>query len=326
LLLVGLHHHHHHPQAIGNIELEHGCLSLYRKSPPDFRMKIRYMVSKYLAYPIICKLDLHWLMKSIPTTQHIFTKGLLLTAAVFSIAATGVFASSAILGQQYPSLAFAQEELGITDTTTATTDNATGGTTAAAPDTTTTAGIIASLQLAPDRLVPEWVTAGYWELESDMPLFGAGTEGTQPTVTNFNAIVEMTHLADGTALHSHTFSDFTQSDIVSAGENTTTITGTMTVTLEQGPVENVPVLITLQNNLISIVPDSAATENHFGPTPINGIILAPEHLQQISDLLTRTLQGGGGTEAGAGGTETTGGQQQEDSASAVTGPTGSPTG
>ena len=279
-------------------------------------------------------------MKSQPTTQHIFTKGLLLTAAVFSIAATGVFASSAIPGQQYPSLAFAQEELGITDTTTdtdttttttpTTTDNATGGTTAAAPDTTTTAGIIASLQLAPDRLVPEWVTAGYWELESDMPLFGAGTtEGTQPTVTNFDAIVEMVHLADGTALHSHTFSDFRQSDIVSTGENTTTISGTMTVTLQEGPVENVPVFITLQNNLMSIATDPAATENHFGPTPINGIVLAPEHLQQISDTLTSTLQEGGGIEAGAGaGTETTaGGQQQaEDNDSGVIGPTGGTTG
>ena len=278
-------------------------------------------------------------MKSPPTTQHIFTKGLLLTAAaVFSIAATGVFASSAILGQQYPSLAFAQEELGITDTTTdtdttttTTTDNATEGTTTATPDTTTTAGIIASLQLAPDRLVPEWVTAGYWELESDMPLFGAGTtEGTQPTVTNFDAIVEMVHLADGTALHSHTFSDFRQSDIVSTGENTTTISGTMTVTLQEGPVENVPVFITLQNNLMSIATDPAATENHFGPTPINGIVLAPQHLQQISDTLTSTLQEGGGTEAGAGaGTETAGaeGQQQaEDNASGVTGPTGGTTG
>ena len=276
-------------------------------------------------------------MKSQPTTQHIFTKGLLLTAAVFSIAATGVFASSAILGQQYPSLAFAQEELGITDTTTdtditttpTTTDNATGGTTAAAPDTTTTAGIIASLQLAPDRLVPEWVTAGYWELESDMPLFGAGTtEGTtQPTVTNIDAIVEMVHLADGTALHSHTFSDFRQSDIVSTGENTTTISGTMTVTLQEGPVENVPVFITLQNNLMSIATDPAATENHFGPTPINGIVLAPEHLQQISDTLTSTLQEGGGTEAGAGTETAAGGQQQaEDNASGVIGPTGGTTG
>ena len=106
-------------------------------------------------------------MKSLPT-QHIFTKGLLL-AVVFSVAATGVIASSAILGQQYPSLAFAQEELGITDTTTAT-DNATGTTAGDTTNATTTgggnklAGIIASLALAPDRLAPEWVTAGYWDV------------------------------------------------------------------------------------------------------------------------------------------------------------------
>jgi hypothetical protein len=301
-------------------------------------MKIRYMISNYLVYLIISKLDFHWLMKSRPT-QHNFIKGLLLAAAiVFSIAATGVIASSAILGQQYPSLAFAQQELGIpdtttdTDTTTTTTttaDNATEGTTTTATDTATTAGankvagIIASLQLAPDRLAPEWVTAGYWELESDMPLFGAGTTETRPTVTNFDAIVEMVHLADGTALHSHTFSDFRQTDIVSAAENTTSISGTMTVTLQEGPVENVPVLITLQNNLLSIVPDSAATENHFGPTPINGMILAPEHLQEISSRLAPTAAEAGG--GGEGGTETAG-QLEEDSASVVTGPTGSLTG
>jgi hypothetical protein len=279
-------------------------------------------------------------MKSQPT-QHIFTKGLLLAAAiVFSIAATGVIASSAILGQQYPSLAFAQQELGVpdtttdTDTTTTTTttaDNATEGTTTTATDTATTAGgnkvagIIASLQLAPDRLAPEWVTAGYWELESDMPLFGGTTE-TRPTVTNFDAIVEMVHLADGTALHSHTFSDFRQTDIVSGAENTTTISGTMTVSLQEGPVQNVPVFITLQNNLLSIAMDPAATENHFGPTPVNGMILAPEHLQEISSRLAPTAAEGGGG-GGEGVTDTTtAGQQEEDSTSVVTGPTGSLTG
>jgi hypothetical protein len=301
-------------------------------------MKIRYMISNYLVYLIISKLDFHWLMKSQPT-QHNFTKGLLLAAAVFSLAATGVFASTAIPGQQYPFLAFAQQELGIpdtttdTDTTTSTTttaDNATEGTTTTATDTAATttggnkvAGIIASLQLAPDRLAPEWVTAGYWELESDMPLFGGTTE-TRPTVTNFDAIVEMVHLADGTALHSHTFSDFRQTDIVSGAENTTTISGTMTVSLQEGPVQNVPVFITLQNNLLSIAMDPAATENHFGPTPVNGMILAPEHLQEISSRLAPTAAEGGG--GGGEGVTETGGQQEEDSASVVTGPTGSLTG
>jgi hypothetical protein len=272
-------------------------------------------------------------MESKPT-QHTFTKGLLIAAAVFSIAGTGVFASSALLGQQYPSLAFGQAELGITDTptdtptATTTTDNATEGTAATAGDTTTDAttttggganqlaGIIASLQLAPDRLAPEWVTAGYWELESDTPLIGAGTEGTEPTVTRFDGIVEMTRIDDGTALHTHTLSDFQQSGIQFAAENTTSINGTMTVSLEEGPVENVPVFITLQNNLITIAVDPVTTESHFGPTPISGIILAPEHLQQISNQLAPTAaEEGGGTGAG---TETTTGQQQEDTATLTT--------
>jgi hypothetical protein len=272
-------------------------------------------------------------MESKPT-QHTFTKGLLIAAAVFSIAGTGLFASSALLGQQYPSLAFGQAELGITDTptdtptATTTTDNATEGTAATAGDTTTDAttttggganqlaGIIASLQLAPDRLAPEWVTAGYWELESDMPLIGAGTEGTEPTVTRFDGIVEMTRIDDGTALHTHTLSDFQQSGIQFAAENTTSINGTMTVSLEEGPVENVPVFITLQNNLITIAVDPVTTESHFGPTPISGIILAPEHLQQISNQLAPTAaEEGGGTGAG---TETTTGQQQEDTATITT--------
>jgi hypothetical protein len=237
-------------------------------------------------------------MKSL-SIQHIFTKGLLL-AAVFSIAAIGVSASSAILGQHYPSLAFAQEESGlpVTDTdatnttATTTTNNFTEG---------TTAGIFASLQLAPDRPAPEWVTAGYWELELDMPLFG-GTNGTEPTVTNFYAIVEMTRLADGTFRHDHRFSDFRQSDILFTAENTTAINGTMTVVTEESLTENVPTYITLHNSLISIFVDPEATDNHFGPTPITGIILASEHLPEISDVLAPTAaeREGAGTETTAG--------------------------
>ena len=175
-----------------------------------------------------------------------------------------------------------------TDTNTATTSGERGA--------NKLAGIISSLQLAPDRLAPEWVTAGYWEMESDVPLIGAGSEGTQPTETSFNGIVEMTRIDDGTALHTHTFSDFRQLEVAHRAENTTAINGTMTVTLEEGPVQNVPVFITLQNNLITIAVDPVTTESHFGPTPISGIILAPEHLQDISNRLvpTATAEGTGG--------------------------------
>jgi hypothetical protein len=77
------------------------------------------------------------------------------------------------------------------------------------------------------------------------------------------------------------------------------------VSLEEGPVENVPVFITLQNNLITIAVDPVTTESHFGPTPISGIILAPEHLQEISNRLAPTAAEAGG---GGGGTEMTTGQ------------------
>jgi hypothetical protein len=236
-------------------------------------------------------------MKSL-SSQHIFTKGLLLAVAFLSIASTGVFASIALLGQHYPSLAFAQEELRIPDTDTDNT-NTTATTTANNFTEGTTAGIIASWQLASDRLAPEWVTAGYWELESDMSLFG-DTNGTEPTVTDFYAIVEMTRLTDGTFRHDHRFSDFRQSDILFTAENITRINGTMTVVTEESLTENVPTYITLQNNLISIAVDPVTTESHFGPMPITGIILASEHLPEISDVLAPTAAERRGTGGGIG--------------------------
>ena len=207
-------------------------------------------------------------MKSLPT--NIFRKAMLFAVA-FTIVG-GLAAGSAIVGGS--SIAFAQE---MDSTETSTSSNK-------------VAGIIASLQIQ-DVVAPEWVTAGYWELESDAPLFGGGN-GSEPTVTNFSGIVEMVRLSNGTFLHEHTLSDFVQSDILYAAENTTTINGTMTVTTEDGPTEDVPVYITFENNLISIYIDAEATDNHFGPTPILGMILSPEKLQQIASLLSDS---GGGT-------------------------------
>ncbi len=231
------------------------------------------------------------------TFQNILATSIIAAALLLAIAS-----SVSLIGT-----AFAQEELGVTDTQTDTGTTATTTTTGGG-GANQLAGIIASLQLAPDRLAPEWVTAGYWEMESDAPLIGAGSEGTQPTVSRFDAVVEMARIDDGSALHTHTLSDFQQSEVLHTAENTTTINGTMTVSLQEGPVENVPVFITLQNNLISIAVDPVTTESHFGPTPISGLILAPEHLQQISTLLAPTAaEGTGGGEGGAG-TETTAGE------------------
>jgi hypothetical protein len=257
------------------------------------------------------------MMKSL-SIQDILTKGFLFAAAFFSLAATGVLSPSAMLGQHYLPLAFAQEELSIPDTDT---DNTTINTNAITTTNNftvgTTAGMIGSLQLASNRPAPEWVTIGYWEIESDTSLFG-GTNEAEPTVTDFYAIVEMTRLDDGTFRHDHRFSDFRQSDILFTAQNTTTINGTMTVITEDAHIENVPTYITLQNNLISIFVDPEVTHNHFGPTPITGVIMASEHLQEISNVLAPLAAaegtgGAGDSGGGAGGAGETGTAAGQDS-------------
>ena len=74
----------------------------------------------------------------------------------------------------------------------------------------------------------------------------------------------------------------------------------MTVVTEESLTENVPTYITLRNSLISIFVDPEATDNHFGPTPMTGIILASEHLLEISDVLAPTAAEGRGTGSGVG--------------------------
>jgi hypothetical protein len=74
--------------------------------------------------------------------------------------------------------------------------------------------------------------------------------------------------------------------------NATTFNGTMTVTTERGTTENVPGFLQFQNNQMSIWVNPGDIENHFGPTPIHGIILNPELLQEISSLVSPSLQQG----------------------------------
>jgi hypothetical protein len=84
----------------------------------------------------------------------------------------------------------------------------------------------------------------------------------------------------------------------------------MTVVTEERLTENVPTYITLQNNLISIFVDPEATDNHFGPTAITGVIMASEHLQEISNVLAPTAAAEGTGGGGGGETETAAGQDR----------------
>jgi hypothetical protein len=80
-------------------------------------------------------------------------------------------------------------------------------------------------------------------------------------------------MLNGTALHKHQISNFTLTSISMPNEKTVVSNGTATITMKEGPVNAVPVSVrTMDNNVISIMPDRSKTKDHFGNTPIYGTI------------------------------------------------------
>ena len=154
---------------------------------------------------------------------------------------------------------------------------------------TTLSGIITSTQLN-DAGVPQWLAAGSWKLVTDRPIF-EGNNQTKPMVKSFDAVIDMVMISNGSKFHTHHISDFKQSDILFKGNNVTAFNGTMTVTTENGPTQNVPGFLQFQNNVMSVWVNPGHVGNHFGPTPINGIILTPEKLQDIRSLISEELMG-----------------------------------
>lgn len=111
---------------------------------------------------------------------------------------------------------------------------------------------------------------GKWNLDGTWNLKGANS--ATPT---FDANFSMAKL-DGSAKHKHTISDFKiagkpATDVSGA----TTYSGTATVSLKDGPANNVPVTIIIsKNGDFSLNVDPKATGNHFGNTPIMGKVSA----------------------------------------------------
>jgi hypothetical protein len=163
------------------------------------------------------------------------------------------------------------------------TDNATmtGTTTTALSNPSNMMGVVASMQLDQNGN-PAWITAGHWNLESDAPLVGASSNNqTEPHISNFSATLYMVKNADGRDFHQHQVSNFRQESVTHEGGNSTTVNGTFTITLQQGPVDNVRGYIHIVNDKIEFWVDPVATENHFGPTTITGIVLNPERFSEM---------------------------------------------
>jgi hypothetical protein len=145
-------------------------------------------------------------------------------------------------------------------------------------------GMISSIQNN-EQGQPAWIVAGHWmmELASQNDTASSVTTGGISNIAGFNAMLHMVML-NGSAMHSHEISNFTQvGDATFNGDtNSTTITGTATITMREGPVQDVQTTIEIaQDKVIAISPDPAALENHFGDTPIYGIVVSPEMIEQM---------------------------------------------
>jgi hypothetical protein len=142
-------------------------------------------------------------------------------------------------------------------------------------------GTIATVQNDKDGK-PAWIVSGLWRgsltnLTSGAAMMSSSGANSTTSKTNlptatFNSVFNMVML-NGSALHQHQISNFTLTGISMPNEKINVSNGTATITMKEGPVNDVPISIrTFDDNVISIWVDPAKTMNHFGNTPIYGTI------------------------------------------------------
>jgi hypothetical protein len=146
-------------------------------------------------------------------------------------------------------------------------------------------GTIASLQ-NDENGNPTWIVSGVWKGSLSMGNKTQGGEANQTTSTTtttanataalpnatFNSKFNMV-MTNGSAKHDHEIYNFKLTSMFNPNNTTSVFNGTATITMKQGPVENVPVSIKrIDNDVISIWVDPTKVNNHFGNTPIFGTI------------------------------------------------------
>ncbi|HXV45412.1 MAG TPA: hypothetical protein VD736_01950 [Nitrososphaera sp.] len=146
-------------------------------------------------------------------------------------------------------------------------------------------GLISSLQ-NDENGEPAWMTTGHWMMTNGTE--ANATKTARTNITDFYAGFQMIML-DGTAAHTHEIYNFTQDGESTTVGNATTVTGTSTVTMREGPVEDLGTEITIsEGKVIAISLEPEALENHFGDTLIYGMVITPEIMQHIMNQTTMT--------------------------------------
>ena len=152
-------------------------------------------------------------------------------------------------------------------------------------------GTIASIQ-NDEGGNPAWILSGYWKASLTE---GSGEYGNQMSppsnstsameqdmsnkVAEFGASIDMVR-TNGSALHQHKIDNFTLTGISMPNNTTMIYNGTVTITMREGPVQDVPISATVMDgNVISLWLDPSMID-HFGDTPIYRIVTKAVHIMK----------------------------------------------
>jgi len=121
----------------------------------------------------------------------------------------------------------------------------------------------------------DWILAGHW-MGYHNP--------SNLTDSGFHSTFDMV-MKNGSAPHMHQISNGTISDVKMEGNNSI-IQGSVTITMKDGPVSNVPTNWTISNNnTLAIGLDPSKINNHFGESPIYGLALTPDKEMKIMNTM-----------------------------------------
>jgi hypothetical protein len=138
-----------------------------------------------------------------------------------------------------------------------------------------TFGAISSIQ-NDENGKPDWIITGHWKtnlLSENASKKVTGNTTSPFERSPFDAQMEMIRL-NGTAGHTHTITNFVLANMSQPNNITKVFNGTSTASMREGPVTNIPITIRIMGDkVISIWLDPSRVENHYGNTPIYGIVM-----------------------------------------------------
>jgi hypothetical protein len=144
-----------------------------------------------------------------------------------------------------------------------------------------TFGIISSIQ-NDESGQPAWVVAGHWTsaLAGNKPVninqTPANTTRAPFGGSPFDMQIEMVRL-DGSAGHTHSITNFVATNVSQPDNMTKVFNGTSTASMQKGPVTDIPTTIKIMGDkVMSVWLDPSRIENHYGNTPIYGLVMDVE--------------------------------------------------